>query len=111
MPSTIVGDETLEVPVGVTPKGQDLVIVTTPTGFYRIESRGPGAQPAIANEQFTSLTLAKRALDAWKREHAAAYAKEAVKSKVVKSPTHKEQRLAAAMELKNGELEAPVEED
>jgi hypothetical protein len=111
MPSTIVENDKLEVPVGTTAKGHDLVIVNTPMGFYRIESRGPGPQPQIANELFTSLTIAKRELDAWKRTNAALYAKEELKRKIVASPTHKEQRLAAAKELKNGEVAVQPEED
>ena len=96
-----------EIPAGKTVAGHDLVIVTTPTGFYRVESRGPGPQPAISQQMFTSLAIARRELDAWRRANAGAFAKAALKDLIVNSPSIKEQRKmerqALAMSLKNGE--------
>lgn len=115
MPSITVENDKLEVPVGRTVKGRDLVIVTTPLGHYRIEARGPGGPSFLSDQVFTSLTLAKRAVDNYRRANAAAIAKEELKNRVATGPSIKEQRkaerLAAAMELKNGELSVPETEE
>lgn len=104
-----------EYPAGSTGNGRELRIVTTPTGFYQIEALGPGAPLSISEDRFTSLALAKQALDAWRRANAAQYAKEDVKRKVVEGPTIKQQRKAEreahALTLKNGELEVPEENE
>jgi hypothetical protein len=97
----------LEVPVGQTVGGGDLVIVPTQTGLYRIEHRGPGAAPRVTEQLFTSLYLAKRAVDAYRRTNAAVIAKKALLDKVVEAPSLKEQRKQEALALKNGELEVP----
>lgn len=114
MASTTAESDKIEIPAGRSVGGTELVITTTPMGFYRIESRGPGPQPKIAEQIFTSLAIAKRELDAYRRANAGAYAKEALKDKIVNSPTIKERRRlereAAALALKNGE-ESTIEEE
>lgn len=112
MAQIIPENDKLVVPMGTTPKGAELAIVPTKTGLYKIEYLGAGSPPAFTEQLFTSLLLAKRAVENYRREHAALYAKEALKKKVVNSPSIKEQRKAEALELKNGEVsvEAPDEE-
>ena len=104
-----------EYPAGSTSNGRELRIVTTPTGFYQIEALGPGAPLTISEDRFTSLALAKQAVDAWRRANAAAYAKEDLKNRIAKGPSIKEQRKAEreahALTLKNGELSVPDEEE
>jgi len=104
-----------EYPAGNTSNGREIRIVTTPTGFYQIEALGQGAPLSISEDRFTSLALAKQAVDAWRRANAADYAKEDLKNKIVKGPTIKEQRKAEreahALTLKNGELSVPEEDE
>lgn len=104
-------NDRLEVPVGRSVGGGELVIVPTQTGLYRIEYRGVGAPPRITEELFTSLLLARRAVENYRRENAATIAKRALKDKIVNSPSIKEQRKAEALKLKNGELETPEVDD
>lgn len=111
MPSTIVENGELEVPIGKTVTGSDLVIVATQTGMYKIECRGPGVPPPVCNEVFTSLLLAKRAMENYRRANAARYAKEALKQRIVENPSNKEQRRLDALKLKNGELSTPDLDD
>jgi hypothetical protein len=105
----------LEVPVGQTVKGGELVIVPTQTGLYRIECRGQGAPPKITDQIFTSLVLARRAVENYRRANAGLIAKEALKRRIASSPSIKEQRKEerrlAAMELKNGALESSEDDN
>ena len=113
MPSTTVENDRIEVPAGTTAGGRELRIVSTPLGHYKIEAVGEGAPLGLTDETFTSLSLARRALDQYYRANAKNYAKEAAKTQTINSPTIKERRRlereAAALELKNGELETPEE--
>jgi hypothetical protein len=104
-------NDKLEVAMGTTPKGAELYIVPTKTGLYKIEYRGAGSPPAFTEQLFTSLLLAKRAVEQYRIHSAAEYAKQAVKQKVINSPTLKEQRAAAALELSNGEVSVPEDDD
>jgi predicted DNA-binding transcriptional regulator YafY len=111
MASTTPENDKIEISVGHTPKGGELVITTTKTGLYKIEYRGTGAPPKVTDQLFTSLLLAKRAMENWRRANAAQYAKEDLKNKIATSPSIKEQRKIEAMKLKNGALETPEEDD
>jgi hypothetical protein len=104
-------NDKLEVPVGQTVKGGDLVIVPTQTGLYRIEYRGVGQPPKFTDQIFTTLILARRAVDNYRRANAARIAKEELKNRIATGPSIKQQRLEAAKALKNGELEAPNPDD
>lgn len=95
----------LEVSAGQTIKGYELVIVPTTSGLYRVEARGPGSTPFFEGELYTTLTLAKRAIDNYRRANAASYAKQAFIKKQSAAPSLKEQRKAAALKLKDGALE------
>lgn len=105
------GNDKLEVPVGKTVGGLDLVIVPTQTGLYKIEARGQGNAPGFTDQLFTTLLLAKRAVENYRRAMAATFAKNALKDRVVNAPSLKEQRKQAALKLKNGELETPAVEE
>ena len=111
MAQIIPENDKLEVAVGTTPKGAEMVIVPTKTGLYKIEYRGSGNPPAFTEQLFTSLLLAKRAVEQYRLHSAASYAKEAVKKKVINSPSIKEQRKAEALELKNGEVSVTDDDD
>lgn len=100
-----------EVEAGETPKGATFVIIPTATGMYKIDYKGAGAPPAITNQLFTSLLLARRALDNYRRALMGEYAKEELKNKIVNSPTIKEQRKAESLKLKNGELKTVPDDD
>jgi hypothetical protein len=100
-------NDKLEISVGETLGGKELVIVPTKTGLYRVEHRGAGAPPGFTDQVFTSLLLARRAVENYRRSIAAQLAVKSVKEKVISAPTHKEQRRQAALETKNGELEVP----
>lgn len=104
-------NDKLEIPVGTTARGGELVVVPTQTGLYKIEYRGAGVAPLVTEQLFTSLLLAKRAVENYRRANAATYAKEALKNKIINAPTIKEQRKAEALDLKNGELETPEKDD
>jgi hypothetical protein len=104
-------DKPREVPVGATVGGRDLVVTTNSMGYFIIEARGPGGVHPLTDQVFTSLLQAKRAVDNWRRANASLIAKEALKDRIVNSPTLKEQRRAAAMALKNGELSTPEEDE
>jgi phosphatidate phosphatase APP1 len=112
MPSIILeNDKVLNIPVGSTIGGRELVVTTNSMGYYIIEAKGPGGPHPITDQIFTSLSQARRAADNYRRAHAAALAKEELKNQIVNSPTHKEQRRAAALALKNGELSIPEEDN
>ena len=100
----------LEVQVGRTPKGYDLVIVPTKNGLYRVESRGPGPTSYFENELYTTLSLARRAVDNYRRANATEYAKQAALAKSRALPSIKERRKAEALALKNGAVEVPDED-
>lgn len=100
----------MELLAGRTPKGAELYIVTDPMGHYRVERRGPGARLALEDERFTSLLLARRAVEIYNLENAKAFAKEANIQALVEMEPSKQarKRRAEALELKNGEMTGEV---
>lgn len=46
----------------VTVAGRKIVIVVTPTGYYRIVAKGPGDSLKLSEETFTNLLEARKAL-------------------------------------------------
>lgn len=54
-----------------TVSGNKIVIVTTPTGYYKIDVEGVGQKPAVCNELFTNLRDARIAKDRYVMDHAA----------------------------------------
>src|SRR5207253_423039 len=98
---------------GRTPKGDELYIVTDPMGHYRIERRGPGPRMALEDERFTSLLLAKRAIEVYNIDNAKAFAKAAnIQALVDAEPTKQAKaRREHAQTLKNGELDTLINGD
>lgn len=108
-------DNKLEVSVGQTIKGYELVIVPTKSGLYRVEARGPGSTAHFEGEQYTTLLLAKRAVDNYRRANAAQYSKQEFIKRQSTALSHKEQRKLAreeaALALKNGKVEVTTDDD
>lgn len=50
--------------------GAELIIVLTPTGYYKIKADGPGADPALCEDRFTNLKEARKAIDLYQQENA-----------------------------------------
>lgn len=81
--------------------GNEFTITTTPTGLYRIVSRGAGAPPKITEELFTNIARAKAALERYERANAPTVRKKEIMQAGI-------ERRRAANELPNGELTRTV---
>ena len=102
MPRISQGTAGVELDTGIaTIGGNELKIVSTPTGLYKIEARGGGAPPKLTEETFTNIEFAKRALARYEKQVSPVKRKkEAMQAGI--------ERRQAAVELKNGELESTV---
>jgi hypothetical protein len=81
--------------------GAELVVVSTPTGLYKVEARGSGGDPAITQEFFTSLPLAHRAIAKYIARNAGTINKKKTLSEGIARRQAAHER---ALETKNGEL-------
>lgn len=93
---------------GKTPKGDEVYIVTTPLGAYRLERRGPGPRTSFEDEQFSSIFLARKAFERWTVANAKAYAKSERIDAIIETLGQKEakKKREEATALKNGELDS-----
>lgn len=101
----------MDILAGRTPKGDELHIMSTDTGFYRIERRGPGPAMALESDIFTSLPLARKAVASYNMDNAKQFAKQRNIDEIVNKPAEqKAERKTLADSLKNGELDSVLED-